>query len=153
MENVKIRRATPEDKTAVLRINRDVYEGRDYLPAYYDHFLSSPTMFPAVALHRDTIVSCFSGVLKYLVLFSSIVVKIVKYQYPITSCHFLEKLHAYYLIEEKYACPLMTKYHPGNTMCVSLICFYYRTHVCIFFFFFFHLRSITISYMNFNLGQ
>ena len=146
MENVKIRRATPEDKTAVLRINRDVYEGRDYLPAYYDHFLSSSTMFPAVALHRDTIVSCFSGVLKNLVLFSLIVVKIVKYQYPITSCHFLEKLHAYDIFEEKYACPLPSREY----------------HVCIFDLFllqdsylhlFFHLRSITISYMNFNLGQ
>ena len=56
MEKITIREATPEDKEAVLRIHDNVYEGRDYLPAYYDHFLSSPDMAAAVMLYDNQIV-------------------------------------------------------------------------------------------------
>ena len=56
MEKITIRRATPEDKDAVLRINDNVFGGRDYLPAYYDHFLTAPDMFPAVMLYEKQIV-------------------------------------------------------------------------------------------------
>ena len=59
MDKVTIRRARPEDKETALRINEDVFAGRDYLPAYYDHFLASPDMFPAVMLFENRIVSLF----------------------------------------------------------------------------------------------
>ena len=51
-----MRKARPEDKEAVLKMT-EVYNGRDYLPAYYDHFLTSSDMFPAVMLQGDKIVS------------------------------------------------------------------------------------------------
>ena len=57
MDKVTIRRATPEDKEVVLRINNNVYDGRDYLPSFYDHFLSSPAMLPVVMLYENQIVS------------------------------------------------------------------------------------------------
>ena len=57
MDKITIRRATIEDKEVVLRINDNVYEGRDYLPSFYDHFLSSPAMLPVVMLYEDKIVS------------------------------------------------------------------------------------------------
>ena len=57
MANVTVRRATPEDKEAVLRMNKNVYQGRDYLPAYYDYFMTSPDVIPVVVLYEGEIVS------------------------------------------------------------------------------------------------
>ena len=65
MEKVTIRRATPQDKEAVCKIHSNVYEGRDYLPAYYDHFLSSPAMYPAMLLYEGQIVSTCSSLSIY----------------------------------------------------------------------------------------
>ena len=45
-----IRRATKEDKDRVLNIHGHVYDGHDYLPAYYDHFLSSTDFIPFVMI-------------------------------------------------------------------------------------------------------
>ena len=52
-----IRIATPEDKEAVLNLRKNVYDGRDYLPGYYEDFLTSPNITPFVLCHQDRIVS------------------------------------------------------------------------------------------------
>ena len=57
MDDYSIRLATPEDKEAVLNIRRNVYGGRDYLPDYYDDFMTSPNVTPFVLCHKDKIVS------------------------------------------------------------------------------------------------
>ena len=59
MGKVTIRKARPEDREAVLKITT-VFEGRDYLPAYYDHFCKSPDIEAPVLLYDDKIVSLFS---------------------------------------------------------------------------------------------
>ena len=53
MENVTFRWATLADKEEVLRISVGVFDGRDYLPAYYDHFLTSPDIYPAVMVNKN----------------------------------------------------------------------------------------------------
>ena len=57
MDKLEIRRATEEDKEAVLNIHDHVYDGHDYLPAYYDHFLSSKDFTPFVMIFDGKIVS------------------------------------------------------------------------------------------------
>ena len=57
MEKIVIRKATPADKEAVLKIHDHVYDGQDYLPAYYDHFQSSADFIPYVLLFDGEIVS------------------------------------------------------------------------------------------------
>ena len=52
-----IRKATSGDREAVLRIHDHVYDGHDYLPAYYDHFLSSSDFIPFVMIYDGKIVS------------------------------------------------------------------------------------------------
>ena len=52
-----IRQATPADKEAVLRIHDHVYDGHDYLPAYYDHFTSSSNFIPFLMIYDGKIVS------------------------------------------------------------------------------------------------
>ena len=52
-----MRQALPEDKDAVLLIHDNVYEGRDYLPYYYDFLLSRPNATSFVLLHENRVVS------------------------------------------------------------------------------------------------
>ena len=59
MEDLHVREATPEDKEAVLDIHENVFEGSDYLPVYYDHFIASPDITPFVLLNENKIVSIF----------------------------------------------------------------------------------------------
>ena len=54
--NVNIRLATDEDYEAVMDINRNVYRGRDYLPAKYHEFIQAPTMYAYVAEYGQQIV-------------------------------------------------------------------------------------------------
>ena len=57
MEYVQVREATPEDKEPVLNIRDDVYGGRDYLPAFYDNFMTSGFTTSFVVLYKGKIVS------------------------------------------------------------------------------------------------
>ena len=57
---VTIRRAKPSDKEAVLKIHDHVYDGQDYLSAYYDHFLSSSDFLTFVMIIDEQIVSNFT---------------------------------------------------------------------------------------------
>lgn len=56
MDKLVIRKATSCDREAVLRIHDHVYDGHDYLPAYYDHFLSSSDFIPFVMIYDGKIV-------------------------------------------------------------------------------------------------
>ena len=56
MDKVAIRQARLEDREAVLKINGNVFDGRDYLPAYYDHFCKSPDIEAPVLLYDGKIV-------------------------------------------------------------------------------------------------
>ena len=58
MDKITIRRATPEDKESVMSIRDIVYSGNDFLPAYYDRFMTSPDIISAVMLYDTRIVSC-----------------------------------------------------------------------------------------------
>jgi len=53
---VSIRRATLEDKDSVLGV-RDVYDGLDYLPHYYDKFIQCTRCKCYVAEIQNKIVS------------------------------------------------------------------------------------------------
>jgi hypothetical protein len=53
----RIRESTPEDKQAVLEIHKNVYDGLDYLPEYYDHFQTSDHVTSYVYMENDEIVS------------------------------------------------------------------------------------------------
>ena len=55
-ETYQIREATESDKEAVLKIQENVYGGRDYLPGYYDDFLAAPNITPFVLLDKEKIV-------------------------------------------------------------------------------------------------
>ena len=57
MEDFSVREATASDKEGVLGIHDNVYEGSDYLPVYYGHFVLSSDITPFVLLHKDKIVS------------------------------------------------------------------------------------------------
>lgn len=57
MDKLVIRKATAGDREAVLKIHDHVYDGHDYLPAYYDHFLSSSDFIPFVMVYDGKIVS------------------------------------------------------------------------------------------------
>ena len=57
MQDIQIREATTADKKAVLSIRDDVYSGRDYLPAFYDNFMTSPFTTGFVFLYKGKIVS------------------------------------------------------------------------------------------------
>ena len=57
LADVAIREATLEDKAAVLAINDNVADGRDYLPALYDFYIASPNARMFVLLLKDEIVS------------------------------------------------------------------------------------------------
>ena len=59
MDKIKIRKARPEDKEAILSIHGNVFEGRDYLPAYFDHFLTFPQTLAAVVLFDGRIVCVY----------------------------------------------------------------------------------------------
>ena len=52
-----MRRATPADKQEVLALNDNVYGGRDYLPVFYDSFMSTSNIGPFVLLLHGKIVS------------------------------------------------------------------------------------------------
>ena len=54
MEEFTIREVTTADKEEVLKILKD---DTDYLPAYYEHFMTSPHISSFVLLHHNTIVS------------------------------------------------------------------------------------------------
>ena len=62
MAGFEIRPAMPADKSAVLAINEDVYDGLDYLPAFYDFFMECPVATPYVAVYNGEIVRCCSSV-------------------------------------------------------------------------------------------
>lgn len=57
MDDLSVREATLKDKAEALCIHDDVFEGSDYLPVYYDHFLASPDITPFVLLQQNKIVS------------------------------------------------------------------------------------------------
>ena len=57
MEDISVREARLEDKDEVLAIHDNVYEGFDYLPLYYDHFVTANEITPFVLLHKNKIVS------------------------------------------------------------------------------------------------
>ena len=57
LDEYSIREGTPEDKIAVLSIRENVYGGRDYLPEYYDDFMTSHNVTPFVLCHQERIVS------------------------------------------------------------------------------------------------
>ena len=50
-----MRKAVTDDRDNVIGI-RDVYGGSDYLPAYYQHFMTSVDITPFVLLYQDKIV-------------------------------------------------------------------------------------------------
>ena len=52
-----IRRATIDDRDAVLKINDNVYGGLDGLPYFYEKYFSSSDIMPAVMLYNNKIVS------------------------------------------------------------------------------------------------
>ena len=56
LKDVTIRRATLDDKQAVLAINENVAAGRDYLPAFYDRYITSPNSQWSVLLYKGKIV-------------------------------------------------------------------------------------------------
>ena len=45
-----------DDKDEVIAIRDNVYDGHDYLPAYYDHFVSSHGFIPYVMVYDGKIV-------------------------------------------------------------------------------------------------
>ncbi|XP_060578785.1 histidine N-acetyltransferase-like [Ruditapes philippinarum] len=53
----RIRESTPEDKQAVLEIHKNVYDGLDYLPEYYDHFQTSDHVTSYVYMENDEIIA------------------------------------------------------------------------------------------------
>ena len=57
LDDVAVRQATLDDKAAVLAINEDIADGRDYLPALYDYHITSPNAQMFVLLLKDEIVS------------------------------------------------------------------------------------------------
>ena len=54
METYTMRRATPDDKLEVLALNDNVYGGRDYLPVFYDSFMSTSNIGPFSVLGMET---------------------------------------------------------------------------------------------------
>ena len=66
MDSIKIRRATLEDRKAVLRINENVYDGQDHLPFSYDELISSQEIMSVVMVSRERIVSACSFFIMYL---------------------------------------------------------------------------------------
>ena len=63
MEGFSIREATPKDKQAVLDCHQNVYDGLDYLPEFYDYFMTAQQIIAFVLLHGEKIVStCYSVV-------------------------------------------------------------------------------------------
>ena len=57
MEDFTIRQAQIEDKDSVLQIHDHVYDGRDYLPYYYDFLLTCSNATAFVLLHGEKAVS------------------------------------------------------------------------------------------------
>ena len=55
--DITIRKATLADREAVLAINDNVFDGRDYLPALYDSMINSPNTQMFVLLLKDKTVS------------------------------------------------------------------------------------------------
>ena len=55
MDGFNVREAVADDRDDVIGI-RDVYGGSDYLPAYYQHFVTSVAITPFVLLYQDKIV-------------------------------------------------------------------------------------------------
>lgn len=62
LTDVTVREATYADKAAVLAINDNIADGRDYLPALYDFYNASPNAKMFVLSLKDKIVA-FAGVL------------------------------------------------------------------------------------------
>jgi hypothetical protein len=63
MDGLSIRLATSPDKDDVIDINRNVYDGRDYLRAYYDDFMTCSLTTPYVAILDNKIVSVANHIL------------------------------------------------------------------------------------------
>ncbi len=57
--DINIRKATVDDYEGVLNINTDVYDGTDYLPIMYHHFIRDPKADCYVAEVDGKIVSTF----------------------------------------------------------------------------------------------
>ena len=57
-EGLTFRDATEDDYEAVLAINNNVYDGRDYIPDRYHRFLKDPSKYAYVAEKDGKIVSC-----------------------------------------------------------------------------------------------
>ena len=57
MNNFSIREATAGDKQAVLDCRKNVLDGFDYLPVFYDYFMAAEHIKAFVLLHGEKIVS------------------------------------------------------------------------------------------------
>ena len=57
LDGLNVRLATASDYKAVLDINRNIYEGFDYLPSLYFYFLHHPDVLLFVAELNGKIVS------------------------------------------------------------------------------------------------
>ncbi|XP_052796124.1 histidine N-acetyltransferase-like isoform X1 [Mya arenaria] len=62
-DNVLYREATADDKTAVIDIRRNVYDGIDYLEAYYDAFMAAETITCYVAIFQKQVVGFCAAML------------------------------------------------------------------------------------------
>lgn len=63
MDEFSIREATQNDKEDVLAIHDNVYAGFDYLPQFYDHFMSAKNSKSFVLLHGEKIIGFNSAFL------------------------------------------------------------------------------------------
>lgn len=57
MDDYNVREAREDDREEVLGIHNNVYDGLDYLPVYFDYFMSCKDITPFVLLHKNKIVS------------------------------------------------------------------------------------------------
>ena len=57
MAEFYIREASPDDKQGVLDCHKNVYDGFDYLPEFYDYFMTSENAKAFVLIHGEKIVS------------------------------------------------------------------------------------------------
>ena len=54
MEEFSIREAKPKDKQAVLDCHQNVYDGLDYLPEFYDYFMTANKSFRIITRRENS---------------------------------------------------------------------------------------------------
>jgi len=52
-DEVRVRRATPGDRDAVIDINENVYDGNDYLPTIYEQLVDNEAHYAAYVAELD----------------------------------------------------------------------------------------------------